>query len=224
MRAPAAYIQSIRHHFKTANSDWCRVAREFQIALAISDKALLDKRPASQFILTWMWELRNFLKKFGELFGRRKRPPLADDFTAAVALSLEQFLATRDQPSRVRCEQTIQKKRGSIRPDISVLSAAGDLVATVECKTNLGWKREQWKEQWETRNNALLQSFPKCTPYLCVLSQKNWRAEELLKSQLCQKQWFCLSKVSVGKITDPVNDILHPIESLFLSVLSDLTK
>ena len=170
-----------------------------------------------------MRELRAFRKRFGSLFGRRKQPPLADDFTAAVALCLAQFLAARGHAGSVRCEQTTHKKRGATRPDVSVLSSAGRLVATVECKTNLGWNRKGWREKCEARNAALLGRFPGCTPYMCVLTQKNWDSTEFLGSPYSGKQWFCLSKVGVGKLTDPAGDILHPIEAMFLSILGRLT-
>src|SRR5262245_60383381 len=206
-------LRLLTDQFKTAAADWGRLAGELQKALDLPDASLLTERPASKFILTWMRELRAFQKRFGSLFRRKKQPPLADDFTAAVALCLEQFLALRGYPGRVRCEEKTHKKRGATRPDVSVLSAAGRLVATVECKANLGWNRKGWKEQCETRNVALLALFPDCSSYLCVLTQKNWNSEEFLDSPYCGKQWFCLSRVGVGKVADPANDILHPIET-----------
>jgi hypothetical protein len=222
MGSSALCLQLLSNQIKTAASGWRRVADELQSALDLPDDVLLAERPASTFILTWMRQLRAFHIEFGSLFGRKKLPPLADDFTAAVALCLEQFLAARGHSDRVRSEETTHKKRGATRPDVSVLSTAGALVATVECKTNLGWKRKKWREQCESRNAALLARFPDATSYLCVLTQKNWNVEEFLNSPFYGKRWFCLSKVSVGKITDPVNDILFPIEPMFLAILERL--
>jgi len=220
----SAHLQLLTNRFKTLTGDWCRIADALQTAFDLPDDSLLLERPATKFILTWMRELRAFQKNFGLLFGRQKQPPVADDFTSAVALCLGQFLTAKGHPGRVRSEQTIEKKRRAIRPDISVLSASGPLIATVECKANLGWTRKGWKEQCETRNAALLELFPDCTPYICVLTQKNWNSEEFLHSPYSGKQWFCLSKVGVGKIADPAADILHPIEPMFLAILGRLTK
>jgi hypothetical protein len=220
----AACLQLLTDQFKAASGAWYGIADALQNALNLPDDSLLAERPASKFILTWMCELRAFHKRFGSLFGRKKQPPLADDFTAAVALCLEQFLAVRGHSGQVRCEETTHKKRGATRPDISVLSGAERLVATVECKTNLGWKRKAWKEECEARNAALLALFPDCAPYMCVLTQKNWDSEEFLNSPSYGRQWFCLSRVGVGKITDPANDILRPIEPMFLAILGRLTK
>jgi hypothetical protein len=113
---------------------------------------------------------------------------------------------------------------GATRPDVSVLSGADLLIATVECKTNLGWNRKGWKEQCEARNAALCELFPGCTSYMCVLTQKNWNSNEFLNSPFSGKQWFCLSKVNVGKIGDPADAILHSIESMFLDILTKVHK
>lgn len=223
MAAATDVLDLLTDQFKTATCDWSRIADELRVAFDLPDESLLVERPASKFILTWMRELRAFQKRFGSLFGRKKQPPLADDFTAAVALSLEQFLAARGLAGRVHSEETTHKKRGATRPDVSVLSAKDKLIATVECKTNLGWKRNEWKEQCEARNAAFLALIPDCTPYLCVLTQKNWKSEEFLDSPSSGKQWICLSKVGVGMITDPVGDILQPIEPMFLDILERLT-
>jgi hypothetical protein len=214
----------LTNHFKTATSDWSRIADALQVAFTLPDDVLLAERPATTFILTWMREIRTFQKQFGLLFGRQKQPPLADDFTASVALCLEQFLTVRGYKGRVQCEKTTEKKRGATRPDLQVLSAADRLVTTVECKTNLGWSRKKWKQQCETRDAALREQFPGCLPYLCVLTQKNWDSSEFLTSPYCRKQWFCLSKVGIRKIADPAKDVLHPIEEMFLSILRQVAK
>src|SRR6516165_10354341 len=93
MAAATDVLDLLTDQFKTAARDWSRIADELRVAFSLPDEALLAERPATKFILTWMRELRAFQKRFGSLFGRKKQPPLADDFTAAVALSLEQFLA-----------------------------------------------------------------------------------------------------------------------------------
>lgn len=222
VRPSVSHTDLLTGHFHMAALEWSRIAEGLRAAFGVGDDQLLKERPASTFILTWMRDLRAFQKKFGSLFGRKKQPPLADDFTGAVAFCLEQFLAARGHPGRVRCEETTHKKRGATRPDVSVLSGKEALVATVECKTNLGWNRKGWKEQCEARNAALLALFPGCTSYMCVLTQKNWNSDEFLNSPFSGKRWFCLSKVGVGKIANPADAILHPIESMFLDILARL--
>src|SRR5262245_17609542 len=86
----------VSRHFAAAQQGWSKIAATLREEIQLlDDTALLASRPITRFILTWMREVTAFQKQFGELFGRTKRPPSADDFTAAVALSLEQFLAAR---------------------------------------------------------------------------------------------------------------------------------
>jgi hypothetical protein len=219
-RSSAASLQLVTEQFQTATSGWRRIAGELQQAFDLPDDDLLRERPASTFILTWMREAKSFNKTFSSLFGRIKQPPLADDFTAAVALCLEQFLAARGHSGRVRCEETTHKKREAIRPDVSVRSTADELIASIECKINFAWKRKEWQVQYETRKATLLKHFPNCSPFLCVFTQDNWDSVQFIDSPDYGKMWFCLSKVAVGKITDPINDICHPgIEPMFLTIL-----
>ena len=195
-----------------------------QKEFAVPDNLFLTDRHASKFILTWMRDLRAFQKEFGALFGRKKQPPLADDFTAALALCLEQFLTARGYPGRVRCEETTHKERGATRPDVSVFSATGGLIATVECKANLGWNRNRWRMQCESRSAALVERFSSCKSYLCVLTQSNFNVEEFLSVPCAGIEWVCLCRVGVGKISDPAQDILQPIEPMFLDIFGRLTN
>jgi hypothetical protein len=216
-------VQLLNQHFAATQDAWVRIAGALKENLAcLSDEAFIKERPATKFILAWMRQLGDFQTKFGKLFGRVKRPPKADEFTAAVAICLEQFLAARGLAGRVGSEETTHRVKGAKRPDVSVYSLSGDLVAVVECKTNLGWNRKKWKDQIEERTKQIHASCPGSEFYLCVLTRSNWHYLEFECSPHCGKQWFCLSAVSVGRISDPVvdSDVLLPIEPMFLDILA----
>jgi len=218
-----ANIQLLNQHFAATYDAWVRIADVFKEDIAgLKDDAFLTERPATKFILTWMRSLGEFQTKFGKLFGRIKRPPKADEFTSALAICLEQFLAARGIAGRVGCEETTHRAKGAKRPDVSVYAHSGQLLATVECKTDLGWKRKEWKAQIEKRTEQMLAACPGSDSFLCVLTRKNWDYSEFERSPLCGKQWFCLSNVPVGRISNPVadEDILLPIEPMFLDILS----
>jgi len=218
-----ASIQLLDQHFVATYEAWVRIADTLKVDIAdLTDEAFLTERPATKFILTWMRSLGEFQTKFGKLFGRIKRPPKADEFTAAVAIGLEQFLAARGFAGRVASEETIHQAKGATRPDISVYSHSGQLLATVECKTNLGWNRKEWKDQMDKRTEQMRVSCPGSESFLCVLTRSNWDYSEFERSPLCGKQWFCLSIVPVGHISDPVadSDMLLPIEPMFLDILA----
>jgi hypothetical protein len=217
--------QLVTAFFGRAVHAWVEITEALGTTFASCDNATFQAEyPATNFILSYMRDLKTFQSIFGSLFRRQKRPPAADDFTAAVALALVQFLAARGFPNRVRSEQKTHGRRGATRPDISIRSDSEKLLATVECKTNLGWAREEWKDQCEKRTAALQGMFPGCTSYLCVLSASNWDTSEFTTSPSFGKHWFCLYRLRPGLITNPVSptDILTPIEPMFLSILRAL--
>lgn len=185
----------------------------------------LDSKPATKFILTWMAELTAYHREFGNIFGRVKRPPIADDFTAAVAIALNEFLSFHGFTDSVRSEQTTHRHRNATRPDVSVWS--GDkLIATIECKTNFGWNRHGWQNAHEARSDSLRELFPDCTSYLCVLTQKNWDSSNLENSDKFGKEWFCLCNETPGKVSLPISDdaILKPIEPMMIDLLNKLQE
>jgi len=47
-------------------------------------------------------------------------------------------------------KEIIRQKKGNIRPDISVWKN-NKVVAIVECKTQLGWNRDKWEEDFKKR-------------------------------------------------------------------------
>jgi hypothetical protein len=217
-------MQLLNQHFATSVDVWVQIADTLKRHFAgLKDEAFLAERPATKFILGWMRQLGEFQAKFGKLFGRVKRPPKSDEFTAAVAICLEQFLAARGLAGRVGCEETTHRVKGAKRPDVSVYSS-GRLVATVECKTNLGWNRKGWKDDVLKRTQQMHTSCPGSELFLCVLTRSNWDYSEFEASPERGKQWYCLSAVPVGNISDPVaeSDILLPIEPMFLSILAKL--
>src|SRR5438067_2309921 len=106
-------FQLLTAYFQESAQSWRRIADELRTTFAAMDDTSFEReRPATQFILAWMRELKRHQHNFGVLVCRRKRPPVADDFTAAIALSLEQFLAARGFPGMVRCEETTHRRRG----------------------------------------------------------------------------------------------------------------
>lgn len=191
---------------------------------SLNNEQVLDSRIATKFILSWMRDLTYYHKQFGELINRSKRPPIADDFTASVAIALREFLTARGHENSVYCEKPTHRSRGATRPDISVLDGRSQLLATIECKTNFGWNRKGWQIAFETRENALKKLFPNCTSYLCIMTKINWDSSELDKSNKLGTSWFCLCNDYIGRLRGAITDenIFTPIEPLFVATLEKL--
>ena len=215
----------ISDFFKQALSEYRSVTEHLQAAFDdMNDEQFVESHIATKFILSWMRDLKHFHRDFGNLFNRRKRPPIADDFTAAVAICLNEFLKSRGYEDCVRSEETTHRHRNATRPDVSVRDAANNLVATIENKTNFGWNRKGWQVDHEDRSETLRELWPDCTTYLCVLTEKNWDSTDLQNSDKFGVEWFCLCNKNVGKLKSPVPDstILTPIEPMFLQTLDKL--
>jgi hypothetical protein len=101
-----------------------------------------------------------------------------------------------------------------MRPDISVWRGA-DCVAVVECKTQLGWKRNEWREGFAEREARLAEEWPTAEAFLLVMTNDNWPG--FGDDPLLGIKYFALSTVWPSKVTlDSLQDnIVTPIEGLF---------
>ena len=215
-------------HTITASLDGYRsaIADLGQSFRNLEDQQFLADCPATKFILSWMRDLKHFHRDFGALFNRRKRPPIADDFTGAVAIALNEFLKSRGHLDNVRCEEKTHKHKNATRPDVSVRNDSEILLATIECKTSFGWNRDGWQIDHESRSDALNELCPECTSYLCVMTQKNWDSTELENSTKFGREWLCLCNENVGKLPAEITSdfILTPIEPMFIETLGKLER
>lgn len=186
-----------------------------------SDAAFRLSQKATKFITSWMRDYYLFQKQFDALFGRSLMQPAADQFTAVVALTLQKYLSAMNSKGIVKSESNLEKKRGSLHPDISIWSKNGTLLAVIECKTNLGRQRTTWKKQYDVRTKEYCKLNRECLSFLCVLTQRNWEVswEEFSNSSLAGKRWFCLSKVWPSELGEELAlNIIHPLEPMFLEI------
>jgi len=185
------------------------------------DRSLLSSRKVTNFILVWMREYYLFQKKFDALFNRSVMQPAADQFTAVVALALQKYLSARQSIGSVKSETNLERRKGSLRPDISIWQSIGELVGVVECKTNLGRNRYGWKKQYEDRTKRISTLSSHCLSFLCVLTKENWEVswEEFSGSPLAGKKWLCLSDLWPSKMGRNVSSsIIHPVEPMFITI------
>jgi len=66
-------------------------------------------------------------------------------------------------------ERQIQKTKKAIRPDISIWRG-DEVVAIIECKTQLGWNRPTWEDQYNERDNKLKELYPQARSFLLVMT------------------------------------------------------
>lgn len=146
--------------------------------------------------------------------GKRVRGHAADVFVEILLLYLRVFLETHNVGLTAVSEKSISRKRGSIRPDISIWRGE-QLIATIECKTNFGWNRHGWEEHLRERERRVHHLFPSAKCFVVVLTEVNWPG--FGNDPRVGDQLFTLCKVWPTDVSldHPGASIRNPIEPLF---------
>ena len=61
-------------------------------------------------------------------------------------------------------EKQIKPKLGAIRPDVLIWKG-DEVVAIIECKTQLGWNRHKWESDFNEREKKLHKEFKNAKAY-----------------------------------------------------------
>jgi hypothetical protein len=147
--------------------------------------------------------------------GKRYAVAAADFFVETLAFYLKALAETHDLDFEVASERQIRRKRGAIRPDISMWRD-DHCLACIECKTQLGWRRHNWETQFVEREQKLIAEFSGASTFLVVLTGLNWPG--FGEHELLGRKYFLLLKdVWPGEtdIEDLESHIETPIEGLF---------
>jgi hypothetical protein len=138
----------------------------------------------------------------------------SDFFVETILFFLKLFNDVKELKLEITSERAIQRKRNAIRPDISIWRGS-ELLAVVECKTQLGWSRDNWKSDFENREEKLKAVFPNAKMFLVVMSSYNWSGfgDDLRIGE----QLFCLWNVPPKELSIPPtpSQLYTPIEKLF---------
>ena len=150
---------------------------------------------------------------------KRSVTPASDFFVETVLFYLKLLLEENNSKLVAKSEVRFDIEDGYIKPDISLWKDE-EVVAIIECKTNLGFRRKKWEDDFNKRINGLKTAFPKAKAFLLVLSSKNWDGFDEEDSRV-GKQYFALSKLSLRKIKEaPLDDVVkNRIEDLFIQIL-----
>jgi hypothetical protein len=152
--------------------------------------------------------------------GKVYAAPAADFFVESVCFFLKVVLGKLDPSLAVASEKNIIRRKGSMRPDISVWRGE-TVVAAIECKTQLGWNRDGWLHDFEDRETRLAAEFPDAKLFLLVMTGSNWPG--FGDDKRVGKQFFVLLNdiwPNTFEASAATASIVHPIESLFHEVLS----
>jgi len=182
---------------------------------------LLDNRRDITYAILYRmktyYEMQDNIKKF---LNKRYVPAASDFFVETITFYLKLVVETENKNFEICSERQIKPKRGFIRPDISIWKE-DQVITIIECKTQLGWNRVEWEEDFNNREMKLKETYPKARAYLLVLTAENWPGIPK-GSKYFGKKYFTISKTRPKNIDFKNIDqaIINPVEDLFIRVLS----
>lgn len=179
----------------------------------------LEKRDITKAILLRMKAYYDFQGKIKKFLNKRYLSAASDFFVETIVFYLKVIFDMEDIGLEVHSERKIRQKKRTIRPDISVWKN-NKVVAIVECKTQLGWNRDKWEEDFKNRESKLKDEFPNAKAFLVVMTSKNWSGFPTDNKKVGE-QYFTLSSIWPKKISlDKIDDvIMNPIEDLFKKII-----
>ncbi len=131
--------------------------------------------------------------------------------------SNNQLLAYSEKDILIRkwTESDGKKKRQVIRPDITIYQGE-TVVAIIECKTQLGWNRNDWEIDFNRRSQLLNSVYPKAKAYLLVMTGSNWSG--FSNHKRLNNDCFCLLNDIWPTDFKNSNQIMSKIEELFSKI------
>ena len=185
----------------------------------------LEERDITKAILLRMKAYYDTQNKIKEFLNKRYLSAASDFFVEAIVFYLKVIFDIEDIGLKVHSERKIRQKKGTIRPDISVWEN-DRVVAIIECKTQLGWNRDKWEEDFKKRETKLKDEFPNAKAFLVVMTSENWSGFPNDNKKVGE-QYFALSPTWPTNISeDKINDVIrnmNPIEDLFKKIVLGTT-
>lgn len=186
---------------------------------------LIESREVTKAILLRMKVYYDTQTKIKKFLNKRYLPAGSDFFVGTTAFYLKLFFDKTDIDFEVHSERQIRPKRGTIRPDISIWKE-GEVIAIIECKTQLGWRRDEWEKDFKARESKLKDEFPNAKAFLVVMTSDNWSGFSDNDKRVGE-QYFTLSSTWPESITEeriddviinPIEDLLEALNRIWLSV------
>jgi hypothetical protein len=136
----------------------------------------------------------------------------SDFFVESILFFLRLYLQSQGGQLQAHSEKQIMKTKNSIRPDISIWKQ-NEVVAIIECKTQLGWNRDNWEQLYNDRGIKLKKDFPNAQSFLLVMTGLNWGGFGTHVN--LNDKFFCLLNDIWPTQYVASEQIMTPIEKLF---------
>lgn len=174
----------------------------------------LEGNELSKAILLRMEAYYRMQKEITNFLGKRYIGAGADFFVETILFYLKVFASRSNSDFEFASERQIERRRNALRPDISIWQGEA-LITAIECKTQLGWVRNQWQKDFEQRQTLIKSIHPDAKVYLVILTQENWYGLNTIEPR--ERDRYVLSKVWPTEINEAnlENIIINPVEELF---------
>ena len=123
------------------------------------------------------------------LLEKRYIAAAADFFVESTLFFLKTYFKKQGDILQAHSERQVKQTRNSIRPDISVWKG-DEVVAIIECKTQLGWNRNNWEHEFLERDKKLKSDYPNAKSFLLVMTGLNWSG--FGNNSKLNDSYFCL--------------------------------
>lgn len=199
----SAYNKSISDTYESLKAVYYDIDQNYTFDLSNTEitEAILQR-------LKTYYETQNNIKKF---LDKRYLAAASDFFVESTLFFLKLYFKSVGGNLQAHSERQIKKNRNAIRPDISIWESE-EVIAIIECKTQLGWNRNNWEQQYNERDEKLKAVFPKAKSFLLVMTDMNWSGFD--GNSRLRDSYFCLLKDSLPLDYSNKDQIFTPIEKL----------
>jgi hypothetical protein len=198
------YNKSISDTFEKLKAVYSNINNNYRFDLSNTEitEAILNR-------LKIYYETQNNIKTF---LDKRYLAAGSDFFVESTLFFLKLYFKSQGDILQAHSERQIKQKRNAIRPDISIWKD-NEVIAIIECKTQLGWNRHNWEQQYVDRDKKLQADFPNAKSFLLVMTGLNWSG--FGDNSKLSENYFCLLNDIWPNNYSDKSQIFTPIEKLF---------
>jgi hypothetical protein len=171
----------------------------------------LNKTEITEAILLRLKTYYSTQNDIKTLLEKRYIAAAADFFVESTLFFLKTYFKKQGDILQAHSERQVKQTRNSIRPDISVWKG-DEVVAIIECKTQLGWNRNNWEHEFLERDKKLKSDYPNAKSFLLVMTGLNWSG--FGNNSKLNDSYFCLLNDIWPSAYSDKNQIFTPIEGL----------
>jgi len=199
----SAYNKSVSDTYENLKAAYKAISENYIFDLSKTEitEAILQR-------LKTYYVTQNNIKTF---LDKRYIAAASDFFVESTLFFLKLYLKSEGGTLQAHSERQIKQKRNAIRPDISIWKD-NEVIAIIECKTQLGWNRNNWEQQYIDRDIKLKTDFPYAKSFLLVMTGLNWSG--FGDNSKLNDSYFCLLNDIWPTTYSDKTQIFTPIEGL----------